>query len=588
MRGGTLSSLDKINRTYGVSVLPDFRIRVVQRFDIVDGKATMGDGTKFDANVKLPWGSECPDYAGCRLVGQSVTGSQDNPNKSPNDPPAFLIRTWEQLPANDRIIVGEPGVSYNQYGFQEITLTYVQLSDGTTAYTDTVGTSTAPAPYAAAVLKTVEGSNDGTIRTYRLTYSTGGEMSDDFSLNFGGNLIIRTITSLNAIPATPAGYTLFGPGVEYINGLPLYRYRFSAVNGGGTPGTAAEIGRSYYNAQGGTVQFDPASPATADGTVKAVIEYITAQTVTTNPLPLPSGFVLVGLDSQQAEGYKKWTGTYERADGLVVDEKTISETGALVIYHRVAYGTAPTAPSATIGGTVTLFQNDTAQDDGYVRYERRWAEANGQSDYTAEGESDGAITYTVVTRGASAAVPAYPGSGTGYNIRLQQKTEGGYYTNIAVWRKPPASVTFKKKINFTKPGSAVIGGSPIQLTLSQQTTMTILADVLVDYGTTQITDVPFTVSEWATYYETYTPTDTGIAVSKTESLGGYLAGASGSSGTNSNFNGILCDSWSYQLGSSTPSSFSSGLKVLDTDNDPYLTDINGVVVYRRTKVSYTF
>jgi hypothetical protein len=118
--------------------------------------------------------------------------------------------------------------------------------------------------------------------------------------------------------------------------------------------------------------------------------------------------------------------------------------------------------------------------------------------------------------------------------------------------------------------------------------MDILAEVEVSYATTQISDTPFTVEAYATYYETYTPTDTGIAISSTKALGGYLAGASGTSGTNSVFNGILCDTWEYQLGSSTPSSFGSGAKVLDVDNDPYLVATDGTVVYRRTKVSYTF
>lgn len=583
-----MATLDRINRTYTVEVLPDFRKRATQRFDIVDGQATMSDGTKFDANVRLPWGTENPDYPGLRLIKQDVTGQTQNPNKSPNDPPAFLIRVWEQIPANDRVIVGEPNVNYNQYGFQEVVIEYIQFSDGTTIYNDVVGTSTAPAPYASAVLKTVDGSDDGTIRTYKLTYTTGGEMSDKYTLNFGGNLIIRTITSLNQIPATPSGYTLFGPGVEYINGLPMYEYRFSAVNGGGVPGTAAEIGRTYYNAQGGTVNFDPASPTTANGTVKAVIEYITAQSVTTNPIPTQSGFVLVGIDYELAEGYRKWTGTYYRASGLVVDEKTISETGALVTYHRISYGTAPVAPSPTIGGTVTLFQDDVAEQDGYRRYERRWAEGNGQSDYTVQGNDDGSLLYTVVTYTAAASIPDYPGTGTAYNTRLQQKNGGGYYTNIAVWQKPPADDTYKDTMGFEEPGIAEFTGSPPQFVLRPPKQRTLLVDVEVTFDVTQDSTDPFDIEAYASFYETYTPTDTGVAVQTQRGLGGYLAEASGISGTNSNYNGVLCDSWSAQLLSSIPSTFPTGLVRLKTKNDPYLTDIDGVKVYRRTAISYTF
>lgn len=895
------------------------RLRITVRLDAQ--YQLYKDAATFAAEVLLPWGTEHPTYPGVRLIQQPSSGQIENAYKTPNNPPPVLLRVYETIPENDRVIVGEPGVSYNQYGFREIVLTYIQLSAGTTAYTDTVGTSAAPAPYATAILKTVDGDDNGTIRTYKLTYTTGGEMADDYTLNFGGNLIIRTRTFLNQVPPTPAGYTLFGPGVEYVLGLPLYRYRFSAVNGGGVPGTAAEIGRSYYNAQGGTVQFNPANPTTADGTVKAVIEYITALSVTTNPIPLPSGFVLVGLDVEGSDGYKKWTGTYYFADGLVVDEFETHDGGKLITYHRVSYGTAPTTPSATIGGTVTEIESTVAQQDGYVRYEkrwaegvgeisrdidygqsvdegttgvtrtsiryivapgdtvqptslsgsvlikkefsegdgyriwstiwakgagtvdtqddtkyngalllrtiialgsapatpsgytivttdvknsdgyviyttsfakgvgeisrditygqsvdegvagttntairyivapagtiqptslagsvlikkeitegdgyrvwstvwakgagmvlnektiqaidalvvyhrvglggagvattgdassnvltqtghgyangdevyftsltggaglalytnyfvrdvttdtfklaltpggtaidfttditapsalvrnpllapsatiggtvtlfedsiradsgytvcdRRWAEGDGQSSITTDGEPDGALVYTVVTFTAAATTPAYPGSGTAYLVRLQQQPQNGYFQNTAVYKKPPATITLNKKINFTKPGSAVIGGSPIQLSFTSPVTMDILASVEVSYSTSQISDVPFTVSAYAEYYETYTPTDTGIAVSSTKALGGYLGGASGTSGTNSVFNGILCDSWSYQLGSSTPSSFGSGAKVLDVDNDPYLVATDGTVVYRRTKVSYTF
>lgn len=720
-----MSHLDRQNRARKIDVLPDSRLRVTERLDAQ--YQLYKNAAAFVADVLLPWGTACEDFPECRLVSQPSSGQIENAYDNPNDPPPVLLRVYEEIPEDDRVIVGEPGISFDQYGRKSVVIEYIQFSDGSTAYADVVGTTAAPAPNAACILKTVEGSNDGTLRSYKLTFIDSGEMARDYTLNFGGNLIILTITSLNEIPATPAGYTLFGPGVEYVEGLPLYRYRFSAVNGGGVPGAAAEIDRQYYNAQGGTVQFNPAAPTSSDGTVKAVIQYITDPTVTSNPIPLPSGFVLVGLEQQQNEGYKTWTGTYYFADGLVVDESTISDTGGLVIYHRVSYGSAPAAPSATIGGTVTEFDSSVTQQDGYVRYEKKWAEGDGevdrrytnsqggavafnpaspasavgnvvctithftatsvssnptsppagsfylisidnkvaggyriwtavyghgdglivdettiqvkdalvtyhrvefgaapatpsatiggtvtlfdssvthrdgfdvydyrwvegdgQSSITTDGEADGALNYTVVTLTAAAATPAYPGGGTAYLVRLTQQPQNGYFQNTAVYKKPPATQTFNKKINFTKPGSAAIGGSPIQFTLSSQVTMTLLASVEVSYSTSQISDTPFTVSAWATFYESYTPTDTGIAVSSVKSLGGYLAGASGSSGTNSVYNGILCDEWSYQLGSSTPSSFSSGAKVLDVDNDPYLVATDGTVVYRRTKVSYTF
>lgn len=773
--------LQEVNRAPAVSVLPDLRHQIQRRYDIVDWQATFKTLAEFEAAVQLPWGTEDDEYPGLRLIKQDVVGSVENPNKSPNDPPPYLLRVYEQIPRNDRVIVGLPNVNFDQYGRKYVVFNYVQFSDGTTTYADTVGTTAATPPYSACILKSIDGDDNGTVKRTKLTFVDSGELSRDFELNFGGNLIILTITSLNEIPATPAGYTLWGPGVEYVQGLPVYKYRFSAVNGGGVPGTAAEISRSYYDSQGGTVQFDPTAPTAGVGAVKAVIKYITAPTVTTNPIPLPSGFVLIGLDEEDAQGYKVWTGTYgfgsgtvdtqvethndgalliqtivalgappstpggytlisaesRNADGwiiytyrfangtgIVLSGTETKEGGKLILYRRTEFNPSnvysPATPSATIGGTVTLVSRDLRNEDGFYSYTSMWAEGNGEIDRNIEyfysddqgttgitrtsikylsalsvdsnpitppsgelisldrtqqdgyqiwsavyaagtgtisteleyrekgllviykltainaapsapsptiggtvvlidtdvqngtriedgtkiyrytwaegngtisnvtrGEPDGALLQLITTLTANASTPTSPGAGW-YLIDIDQQAQSGYYVNRATYKKPPGAITFKKKITFTKPGFASIGGSPIQFTLSSQVTMTLLADVLVDYATSQITDTPFTVSEWATYHETYTPTDTGIAVSSSKSLGGYLGGASGTSGTNSVFNGILCNSWSYQLGSSTPSSFGAGIKVLDVDNDPYLTATDGTVVYRRTKVSYTF
>ena len=48
------------------------------------------------------------------------------------------------------------------------------------------------------------------------------------------------------------------------------------------------------------------------------------------------------------------------------------------------------------------------------------------------------------TRTPAASTPAYPGSGTGYLISLNQEPRNGYFQNTAVYRKPPATQTFKK------------------------------------------------------------------------------------------------------------------------------------------------
>jgi hypothetical protein len=578
-----MALLDRVNRAPKVEVLPDFRLRVTERLDVQ--YQLYKNATDFIAGVLLPWATPNEFYPNCRLIHQPSTGQIENAYKNPNDPPPFLLRVYEEIPENDRVIDGLPGVSYDSFGRKIVVVNYIQFSSGTTVYTDTVGITPAPAPNTDAILDSIEETNDGTLRRTKLTFINNGTQSDTERLLFGGKLKIREISTIGTPPATPSGYTLVTEITDMVDGHPRYKYGFA--NASGTGGTGGEISRQFYNAEGGAVNFNYSSPNAGDGATRCVIQYLTALSVTTNPVTLPAGFICVGVERKTDEGYALWEVTGYFAKGLVVDETTIAQTGALVIYHRVAFGTAPTAPSATIGGTVTLFEDTTKNADGYVIYERRWAEANGQASIETRGEPDGAIIVQITTLTVTASTPTSPGAGY-YLIALQQTPDRGYSKNSATYKKPPPTKTFKKKIGFTKPGSAVIGGSPVQLVYNEPVTMNLLADVEVSYDTSQITDVPFTVSAYATLYYTYTPTDTGIAVSGTKALGGYLAGASGTSGTNSVFNGILCDTWSYQLGSSTPSSFSTGDKVLDVDNDPYLTAIDGTVVYRRTKVSYNF
>ncbi len=563
-------------------VLPDGRKRLTRYFQV----STTGE---IPPSLNLPpgtaddWTDAPTGWTGLLLTYKKF---EDDLGKKGEDTRPILQLIYEQIAATGETMVGDPNIAYDQYNNKIVTVYYVQFSS-TTATPQTVGVSAAPAPNTDAILKQEDAPDDGTLRQITRIYTTGGTMSDVSELRFGGKVITRVIVSLNAIPATPSGYTLVGPGVVFIRGLPLYTYQYATAAGAGTPGTGGVISYEYFNAQGAAVDFNPASPNSANGSTRAVIQYVSTPSVTSNPITTPTGFVLVGIQRQEDTGYVLWTGTYYRGQGLVVDETEILAASALVVYHRVQFGSAPSTPSATIGGTVTLFESSSRNETGYIVYDYRWAEGDGQSSIAVDGQPDGALDYTVTTFTLAATTPAYPGSGTAYLVRLNNQQENAYTRNIAIYRKPPATQTLNKKINFTKPGNAVIGGSPIQFVLTGPVTMDILADVEVSYLTSQITDTPFTVESYATYYETYTPADTGIEVATTRSLGGYLAGASGTSGTGT-FNGIICTSWEYQLGSSTPSSFSAAVHVLDVDNDPYLTATDGTVVFRRTKVSYDF
>lgn len=503
-----------------------------------------------------------------------------------SDTRPILQLIFEQISASGETRVGANEFTQLPDGRSQVVQRWVMFS--TSSYTPQVpGTSTATG-LGSYYLWTEEAPNDGTLRNIVRTYQTAGIVATGDEILNGGRLHKKTITSFKTVPVTPTGYTLVGTPVQNPNGYPIYTYTYYSADPGSTPAGGGEISRRFVDAQGGTAAFNESSPNSSVGAVRCIITYLTPSSVTTDPTTGPTSFVRIGIDYEDRDGYRVWTVTYGFGAGLVINETTISASGALVVYHRVQFGSAPTTPTPTIGGTVTLFESSTRNADGYVVYDYRWAEGDGRASITTEGQPDGALIYTVTDYDGVAGTPAYPGSGTAYLIRLTQKPEGGFFVNTAIYKKPPATITFKKQINFTKPGNVVFTGSPPQLVYTSPVTMTLLADVEVSYATSQTTTAPFTVESYATLYFTYTPTDTGIAVPGQQALGGYLAGASSISGTNSSFNGVLCDEWSATLGSSTPSSFSTGLKTLSVDNDPYLTDTSGTIIYRRSVTTYTF
>lgn len=720
-QSGGVANVDLQNRAPSVRVLPDFRLQVDRRYDVLN--PVPKDPAKFLSDVELPLGTTDDEYTGCYLIEQVLEG-QNGDFYKPCEQPPILRRTFLELNGLNETQVGEPSIEYDEDGNVNVQITYWQLNVGTSTY-QTVGTTTAPAPFSTAILKDEARTNDGTLRKIVRTYNGDRTISDVSEIRFGGKVIVRTITAIGAIPPTPTGYTLVGPGTLHPNGRKIYTYQFVAGGGGGGTGTGGEISRDFYNAQGGHVDFNYSTPAGGNGATRCVIQYVTDTSVTTNPVTLPTGFICVGVKYQDDTGYRLWSVTGYFAQGTVVDESQINSTGTLVIYHRVAFGAAPSAPVATIGGTVTLFDSSQRNEDGYLVYDYKWAEGhgessreyskaqggtsafdpaapssgigavictithftatsvttdptsgpfsfvrvsvdfriaggykiwtvryaygsglvidetqkvetgalvvyhrvslgsapttptatiggtvtafetevrnesgylvydyryaegNGQSSITTDGQQDGALIYTVVTNTAAATTPAYPGSGTAYLVRLSQAPQNGYFRNTAVYQKPPATQTLKQMRNFRMPGLAQFSGN--DLIIIPPSDIEIEANVEISYDTTQNADVPYNVLFGAYLRASYIRThNNSVGEYITESLSYILAGASGISGTAAYYNGALCDSFSATLNSSSPTARPSGLTVIDKDNQIYLVATDGTVVYRRTKVSYTF
>lgn len=503
-------------------VLPDGRKRLTRYFQVTatnlippgldDAPGTLDD---------WPQDQTPSEWTGLRLTYKKF---EDEFNQPGADTRPILSLIFEEIPENDRVQEGGTVTNINQYDFTEYVVTYVQFSGGSTVYSDVVGTST----FGGAVLKTVDGSNDGTLRRYRLTYTTGGEMADVSELRFGGKLTIRTLKYLNQVPPTPSGYTLVGPGVEFIGGLPLYSYQFAQASNGSGGGTGGQISQSFVNSQGGEIAFDPTNPDGATGEVICVTRYVSTPAITANPITQPTSFVLFALDVEDEAGYRLWTSRSGFGGGSSISVDVVGQPDGALIY--------------------TVTQND---DDGTT-------------------------------------IPAYPGSGTAYNVKTIHTRDNGFWRNQAIWHKPPATTTYTRTMGFEEPGIAEFTGTPPQFVLRPPKQRTLVVDAEVSYSTAQLSVTVFDIEAYASFYETYVPTDTGIAVQTQRGLGGYLGQASGTSGTNSVYNGVLCDEFEASILSSIPSTMPTGTTNLKVDNEPYLTDVSATMVFRRTKISYSF
>lgn len=521
-------------------ILPDGRRRYTRYFKV---QATGVIPPELDYAVASadPWVSDAPNgWDDCLLTYKRFVDADRGYPQGSEDATPIVQLIYEQIAAAGETQTGGDPITQLPDGRDQVEFTYVMFSSAT--YTpQTPGTSVGPSPFTSYYLWEETNEDDGTLRKIKRVYQTAGTTrTDDQSLN-GGKLLKKTIESFKTVPATPANYTLVGTPVQNPNGYPIYTYTFySAASGAGAGGV---ISTRYVNSMGGSVAFDPASPNSATGEVRCIITYLTPASTTTDPTTGPTSFVRVGAEIEDKDGFRIWTVTY-------------------------GFG----------GGSNVLTD--------------------------LRGEADGSLVYTYVSKTLTASTPSYGGTGTAPLVKLENVRGEGFFTNTAVYRKLPASVGFRKMVKFVMPGLASISGAPVKYTLSPPVTMEILATVTVDYATTQVTTTPFTVSAYATLNTQWIPytnpgasptpgsppadTTVGAPRSTTESLGGYLASSSGTSGSNAFFNGVFVLTYEQTLGASTPSTRPSGSTTIAVDNDPYLVDTSGTVYFRRTVTTYSF
>lgn len=495
-------------------------------------------------------------------------------------------------------------------------ITYGQTADGGTTGTTTttithltfssVGTNPTTAPAGSTLVSIDHREADG-YRVWTVRYGAGtGTVVTDVDIKNGGKLYLYHRVGLNAPPTTPsptiAGtVTLVSPDVRFADGYTIYDYQWAEGVG--------EISREFVTHYGGgQTDFDIENPGPEfwnQALIICTIKTLTALSVNadpsiaTRPVGTP-GFTLIQDGHEDDDGYRLWTSVYASGSGVISDSTETKNGGNLIIYRKTALnvGVIPT-PDPTIGGTVVLIDAKLRYEDDARFYDFTWAEGNGTIDLTTRPREDGSIEHVIITLSAAAELPAAPGfpgsfnysrilAGTAvYCVNLKNDAQDGYYLNTATWIEPPTNrSTEKRTVTFTVPGLATAANPP---TFSPPISRRLLAQVFEYWGTTPNpnSDTPYTITSWAQLEENYEIADTGQQVSNITALDGYV-GSSTITGSNTTYRGIDVTTFATAVGGSSPTTKPTGLTVLDLEWEPYLTDINGVIVWKTTALKFTF
>lgn len=475
-------------------------------------------------------------------------------------------------------------------------------------------------------------------RVWTARYASGtGLVVDSVDYKNGGKLVIYRRVALGAAPATPsasigATVTLTGETVRQDSGYEVFDYTWAEGNG--------EISRE--------TRYQQSHDEGVTGITLISIRHLTDLTVNVNPITPPGGMALIVVERSEQDGYRLWSATYASGEGDVLSSDTLRNCG-LMIYKRVSIGAAPDTPSAQLGGTVTLIDETVRTENGYTVYDYTWAEGIGEIsrdiDYSqsvdtgtigvtrttvrhitansvtadpvtvggsihigsawvcqdgykiwtstwAKGaglvdtrdvaREDGSFVYYRTTLSAAAATPSTPAGSR--LIDLDQQQANGYFINRAVFVKPPATNTFRRTGRFEVPGLAYFVGT--DLILQPPTVRNLLFSIEVSFATAQDTTAPFTVNRWGGFTETYIPTASGQPINRQIGLNGYLCTGVTISGSGT-YKGVTVDSYSATRFASDPTAIPSGATLLSVDNEPYLTALDGTIVYKITKVSAT-
>lgn len=376
-------------------VLPDSRKRLVRYFKLPN-RAVMPPG------IDLAWGtqdqgaeaSDAPaGWTDLYLVKREVDDHSRlfTVGRGEDSLPILKV-TYEQIQLTGEQQVGGYDFAYGPAVTTTLVLHFLQWST-VTATPGTPGSTTAPTPYEAYVLKEEKTEDNGTLRKIERTYISAGEIDTTTETRNNGALLIQTAVYVNQVPPTPSGYTLITAKEANPGGLPVYTYTFAKGTGQVSLDTEYRLSPNQ-----GT-----------SGVTVATIRYLSVPSVTSNPITPPSpptgapAYQLIKVSPEDVDGHRVWTAIYATGQGTIDSKTDIRVAGMLVIYTATAINAAPSTPAATIGGTVTLVSSDTRNgarfENGTIIYDYRWVEANGQSQQRIITRTDGLREVEAISMG---------------------------------------------------------------------------------------------------------------------------------------------------------------------------------------------
>jgi hypothetical protein len=334
-----------------IDILQNGRRRVTRRFEL-------GKNGNVDDVIYRAYGDADPatitscttGYANLKLIAQKVQPRRDKEA-------SLLVQVFETLtgawvPEIDDVEIVE------ENGLRGVTRRLIALP-GTDFSAFVVGTST----YDGLTLTGLQVERTDGFWRLILGYGAAGVTSRSTNESNNGKLSTITIESRNEVPATPSGYVLVATQVVNEEGFETTRYTFVRGNG--------EISRQTDTSNNGALS-----------TIS--IRHLSAPSVVTTPISTPSGYVLVSESVQEADGHRVWSASFARGDGQI-SEETQGQGDSTV--KQIRYISAPSVlanPIPTPSGFL-LLSVSMQEADGHRVWSASYGKGTDTTDFELNG-----------------------------------------------------------------------------------------------------------------------------------------------------------------------------------------------------------